>query len=203
MSRIVMAALLLLAGCTPGEPPVLPADLKGPRLTHALPRPDFVATRGEGTRYDFAAETAGTLTFLFFGYTNCPDVCPLHMANLAGAIGALPAEVRKQVRVVFVTTDPGRDTPEQLRGWLGKFDSTFIGLSGDTAALNQVQRGMGMPAALRDAEPANGGYSISHGAHLWAITPDDSAHVVYPLGLTREDLSGDIPKLLRLWPRSP
>jgi protein SCO1/2 len=180
---------------------VLPQDLKGPRLTRGLPRPDFVARREDGSRFDFRTETKGTLTFLFFGYTSCPDVCPLHMTNLAAAIHALPAEVSRKVLVVFVTTDPERDTPERLGSWLGNFDSTFVGLRGDSAVLNAVQQSLGMPPAMRDAGPAGGGYTISHGAHLWAFTPDDSAHVVYPLGLKREDLSADIPKLLRLWPR--
>ena len=198
--RLIVTLLLALA-CAPGEPPVLPQDLKGPRLTRGLPRPDFVARQGDGSPFDFRAETAGTLTFLFFGYTNCPDVCPLHMQNLAAAIHALPVEVSRQVRVVFVTTDPERDTPERLRSWLGNFDSTFVGVSGDSAVLQAVQRSLGMPPAMRDAAPASGGYTVSHGAHLWAFTPDDSAHVVYPLGLKREDLSADIPRLLRLWPR--
>jgi hypothetical protein len=58
-----------------------------------------------------------------------------------------------------------------------------------------------MPGAVRDVEvPDSGGYTISHGAHLWAFTPDDSAHVVYPMGIQRDDLAADIPKLLRLWP---
>jgi protein SCO1/2 len=195
-----MVALLLVLGCAPGEPPVKPEDLKGPRLTRGLPRPDFVARRGDGSSFDFRAETKGTLTYLFFGYTNCPDVCPLHMGNLAAAIHALPSETARQVRVIFVTTDPERDTPERLRSWLSNFDSSFVGLSGDVAMLNAVQRRMGMPPAMRDEEPHEGGYTVSHGAHLWAFTPDDSAHVVYPLGLSREDLTADIPKLLRLWP---
>jgi cytochrome oxidase Cu insertion factor (SCO1/SenC/PrrC family) len=200
--RIPLTLTLLLAlGCAPGQPPVRPEDLKAPRLTRGLPRPAFVAQRGDGSPFDFRTETSGKLTFLFFGYTHCPDVCPLHMANLAAAIHALPSEIAAQVQVVFVTTDPERDTPERLRSWLSNFDSTFVGLSGDAAALNAVQQSMGMPPAMRDAEPTKDGYTISHGAHLWAFTPDDSAHVVYPLGLAKEDLTGDIPKLLRLWPR--
>lgn len=201
MTPRLIFALSLTAACAPGQPPVRVEDLKGPRLTQGLPRPDFVAKRGDGSPYDFRSETKGTLAFLFFGYTNCPDVCPLHMTNLAGAIHDLPPEVRRQVKVIFVTTDPLRDTPERLRSWLLNFDSTFVGLSGDSAVLSGVQQRLGMPPAMRDAESDGNGYTISHGAHLWAFTPDDSAHVVYPLGLKREDLAADIPRLLRLFPR--
>ena len=193
-------AVFVLSACAPGQPPVRPEDLKGPRLINAMPLPALQLERAPGKSFDLAAESRGKLTFLFFGYTNCPDVCPLHMANLAAALKSLPEETRRKVRVVFVTTDPARDTPERLGAWLAQFDSSFVGVSGNAASLEGAQRGLGMPMATRDSEvPDSGGYSISHGAHLWAFTPDDSAHVVYPMGIQRSDLASDIPKLLRLW----
>lgn len=194
--------LLVLASCEPGSPPVRPEDLRGPRLTKGLPRPDIPLIRGDGSPFSFRSETQGRLTFLFFGYTNCPDVCPLHMTNLAAAMRGLPADIRRDMRVVFVTTDPARDTPDKLSAWLAHFDSTFIGLRGDSAVLATVQRGMGMPIPVRDGLlPDSSDYAIAHGAHLWAFTPDDSAHVIYPMGIQRDDLASDIPKLLKLYPR--
>ncbi|HEU5217143.1 MAG TPA: SCO family protein [Gemmatimonadales bacterium] len=196
-----VVVLLACSACTPGQPPVRPEDLRGPRLVNAKPLPTLTLQRGPGRRFDLAAESKHKLTFLFFGYTNCPDVCPLHMANLAAALRTLPPETRRDIQVVFVTTDPARDTPERLAAWLAQFDSTFVGVSGDAAALEDAQRALGMPMASRDSEvPDSGGYTISHGAHLWAFTPDDSAHVVYPMGIQRDDLAADIPKLLHLWP---
>ena len=189
---------LALAGCAK---PVRPEDLKAPRLVQALPRPGFVLEKADGSPYDFRAETRGTLTFLFFGYTNCPDVCPLHMANLAGVVHSLPAETARRVHVVFVSTDPERDTPERLRTWLARFDTTFVGVTGTPAALEVALRSVGMPPAVKEGElPKGGGYGISHAAQIWAFTPDDSAHVMYPLGVPREDLAADIPRLLALWP---
>lgn len=200
--RITVAVLILVVtACTPGEPPVRPEDLKGPRLVSGKPLPSLRLERAPGKPFDLASESKGNLTFLFFGYTNCPDVCPLHMANLAAALKSLPEKTRRRVRVVFVTTDPERDTPDRLGAWLAQFDSSFVGVSGDAASLEAAQRSLGMPLATRDsAVPDSGGYTISHGAHLWAFTPDDSAHVVYPMGIQRGDLVADIPKLLRLWP---
>lgn len=192
--------VLAAAACEPGQPPVRPEDLKGPRLVTAIPRPTIALQRAPGQPYDLAAESKGKLTFLFFGYTNCPDVCPLHMANLAGALKSLPADQREKIEVVFVSTDPARDTPERLKSWLAQFDSSFVGVTGDSAVLEAAQRRLGMPVAMKDAaKPDSGGYTISHGAHLWAFTPDDSAHVVYPMGIQRDDLAADIPKLLRLY----
>jgi protein SCO1 len=201
--RKALASLLLLdllAGCAKGPPAPRVEDLKGPRLLRALPRPGFVLEK-DGSPFDFRKETGGTLTFLFFGYTHCPDVCPLHMANLAGALHSLPPETARQVRVVFVSTDPERDTPEVLRSWLGQFDPGFVGVTGSPAAVETAMRSMGMPPAIKEGElPRGGGYGISHAAQIWAFTPDDSAHVMYPWGVPREDLAADIPRLLRIWP---
>jgi protein SCO1 len=199
--RLRFAMLLLVASsCAPGQPPVRPEDLKGPRLVNAKALPVIPLERAPGVPFDLAAESRGKLTFLFFGYTNCPDVCPLHMANLASALKSLPESVREKVQVVFVTTDPERDTPARLGTWLSQFDSSFVGVSGPAAALEVAQRNLGMPVASRDSQlPDSGGYTVSHGAHLWAFTPDDSAHMVYPMGMQRDDLAADIPRLLRLW----
>ena len=200
--RWSLPLLLAAVACKAGEPPVRPEDIRGPRLTRAIPKPALLLTRNDGTPLDLRAATAGTLTFLFFGYTHCPDVCPLHMANLASALKSLPSDVSERVRVVFVTTDPERDTPERLRDWLAHFDSTFIGARGPDEVVAGAQRGMGMPVSSREGMlPDRSGYAVSHGAHLWAFTPDDSAHVVYPMGMSRDDLAADIPKLLRLYGR--
>jgi protein SCO1 len=196
-----LGLLLLLVACSREAPRPKPEELRGPRLTTPLPRPDFTLQSLDGSPFAFRQATRGTLTFLFFGYTNCPDVCPLHLANLAWAIRTLPPEQRREVRVVFVTTDPERDTPERLRSWLAHFDSSFVALTGTPAALELAQRAVGMPPAAREGElPNGGGYGITHPAQLWAFTPDDSAHVIYPWGLAREDLAADLALLLRIWP---
>jgi protein SCO1/2 len=201
MRGTLLLACTLVAGCKAGEPPVRPEDLRGPRLTTPLPRPDLALVTHAGRPLSFRTDTKGTLTFLFFGYTHCPDVCPLHMANLAWAIDQLTPEQAARIRVIFVTTDPDRDTPARLSEWLANFDSSFVGAQGAPEAIALAQRSLGMPVAVRDAAGSDSaGYTVSHGAHLWAFTPDDSAHVVYPFGITREILAEDIPRLLRIWP---
>ncbi len=206
-NRTVIASLCVLAGAAagacsskPAEPPATLEQIRAPRLVQAVPRPGFVLTRTDGTPFNFRDATRGTLTFLFFGYTNCPDVCPMHMANIASVLDSLPPDAARRVRFVFVTTDPARDTPERLSSWLAGFDSSFVGLSGDAAALETAQRSVGLPPASREADGSVGGYGVAHAAQLLAFTPDDSAHVVYPWGVKREDFLSDIPILLRLYP---
>jgi cytochrome oxidase Cu insertion factor (SCO1/SenC/PrrC family) len=197
-------AILAIAACAPKVSPRRLEALRGPRLTPALPKPGFVLQNPDGSPFNFRSATRGTLTFLFFGYTNCPDVCPLHLSNLAWAIHRLPPEQARGVHVVFVTTDPERDTPQRLRSWLAQFDSSFTAVTGTLAALEAAQRAVGMPPAIHEGKlPQSGGYGVTHAAQLWAFTPDDSAHVMYPWGMRREDLAADITTLLRIWPPTP
>ena len=94
---------------TAGEP--IAGRLFGIELPNPGPKPDFTLTDFAGRRFEFRRATDGRLTFLFFGYTHCPDICPVHMANLAAVIARLPRAEADRVRVIFVTTDPRRDTP--------------------------------------------------------------------------------------------
>ena len=201
-SALLILATSFAAACSskPAAPEVSVSEIRAPRLLQAIPRPGFILTRTDGSPFNFRNETRGTLTFLFFGYTNCPDVCPLHMQNIAAVLDSLPDEAARRVRFVFVTTDPERDTPERLASWLAGFDSTFIGLTGDARALEVAQRSVGAPVAGKEAADTSGGYGVMHAAQLFAFTPDDSCHVVYPWGVKREDFVSDIPKLLALYP---
>ena len=202
MNCRALGLLLAVAGCQPAPRAKL-EDLQGPRLVHALPKPRFILRNLDGSPFDFQTATRGRLVFLFFGYTNCPDVCPLHMANLAWAIRGLPPEQRRAVGVVFVSTDPERDTPDRLRAWLQQFDSSFVAVTGTPQELEAALRSVGMPPAVKEGELPKGGYGISHAAQLWAFSADDSAHVVYPWGVPREALAADIATLLSLWPARP
>ena len=127
--------------------------LHGVKLTPVRAKPDFTLENTDGKPFHFAAETRGVVTLLFFGYTNCPDVCPQHLVNIAGALRQMSAKDQERVRVVFVTTDPARDTPERLRGWLNNFDRRFIGLRGGIDEVNSLQTSLGLPQSQMEAMP--------------------------------------------------
>ena len=166
---------------------------RGMQLDPPQPRPAFTLTDSTGRRYDFAAQTAGRPTFLFFGYTHCPDVCPTTMADVAVALRESSAGLRRQVRVVFVTTDPARDTGRVLTRWLRRFDTglpvPFIGLTGSVAQVQAAQVAARVPVA------SDGGKT--HSAELLAFGADDYAHVVYLDGSSPEDIRQDLPSLTR------
>ena len=130
-------------------------DFRGALVTPPLPKPSFVLADTSGRPFDFAAETKGRVTLLFFGYTYCPDQCPMHMSVLGAALKKLPARTADQVKLVFVTTDPERDSPAVLRRWLDLFDRRFIGLTGTGPAIAAAQRMAGVPVAVK-AGPAKG-----------------------------------------------
>src|SRR5246127_1864237 len=123
------------------------ATYMGGLVTPPLPKPHFVLTDTSGARFDFWNRTRGSITLLFFGYTYCPDECPLHMAHLGAALKKLSPEIAAQVKLVFVTTDPARDKPAELRRWLNNFDKRFVGLTGTLAALAVAQKAAGVPLA--------------------------------------------------------
>jgi protein SCO1 len=169
---------------------------RGGLVEPPLPKPAFVLTDTSGAPFDFRSRTQGSVTLLFFGYTYCPDQCPMHMANIGVALKKLPAGVDTQVKLVFVTTDPARDTPVQLRRWLDNFNKGFVGLTGSEAALEAVQRAAGVPPA-RKAGPLNGNYSVTHANFVVAYTKDNLAHVIYPGGVSKDDWIHDLPLLIK------
>src|SRR5215472_18561176 len=136
-------------------------DYRGGLVTPPLPKPRFILTDASGRQFDFAEATKGYVTLLFFGYTYCPDSCPMHMANLSAALKKLPAGTAEHVKLVFVTTDPVRDSRAVLRRWLDLFDRHFIGLTGTDRAIEAVEREAGVPPAVR-TDLVSGNYVVSH-----------------------------------------
>jgi len=159
-------------------------------------KPRFVLTDTAGRPFRFAAATRGKLTYLYFGYTHCPNACPTTMAYLATAYHEQPAAVRNRIEVVFVTVDPRRDTPRVLRAWLNHFDSHFVGLTGTQRAIDTVEQAAGVP--LAPPEKVKGkNYSVAHSTYVFPYSPDGIAHVVYIQGFRPSDYAHDMPLLLR------
>lgn len=197
------AAIAALAACGGGSPDRAaaepPGELRGTVLDPSWPKPDFTLTDTRGAPYDFRAETDGFVTLLFFGYTHCPDVCPVHVANIAAVLQDLPFAQRERIRVVFVTTDPERDTPARLREWLDRFDRSFVGLRGTKAEVESVEAALHLPAAIRQPStpgPLPGAYAVGHAAQVIAFGTDGRAWVLYPFGTRQADWAHDLPKLV-------
>ena len=164
-------------------------DLKGVLIDPAQPKPDFVLTDTEGQPYDFAAETEGQLTLLYFGYLNCPDICPVHLAQIAETFDQHP-DVASDAEVVFVSVDPHRDSPEEIRAFLDNFDSRFVGLTGTLDELEKAQTAANVPVAqfVGDGED----YTVNHAGQVIAFAPDGLSHSVYPFGVRQSQWANDL-----------
>jgi protein SCO1/2 len=219
-SLTALALLLSLVACssgsTPGAAPS-PVGYHGVEPQPVPKRPSFVLTTTTGARYDFAQETDGRPTFVYFGYTHCPDECPTAMADIAAALRKVDPGLREKVRVVFVTTDPKRDSAGVLRRWLDQFSPDFIGLLGTDAEVAHAQEVTGIQPAYPEGPvptlPGNPnehvhkpgtaphqhfgplGYSVAHSSVIFAYNADDRLPVVYPGGVTPSDIAADLPVL--------
>jgi protein SCO1/2 len=199
---LIVVGALVLTGCSDPaagdeghDHAAAPAVVEAPEdrfagldLAEPYRRPTFTLTDTTGAAYDFKAATAGRPTLLFFGYTNCPDVCPTTLADVAVALRGVDPALAAGVQVVFVTTDPGFDTPEVLGEYLGRFDADlptrFIGLTGEQDVIDQAQLSAGVPLAEDEGR--------LHSSLLLLYGTDDEAQVAFDAGNTARDIADDL-----------
>jgi len=171
--------------------------LKGAVITSgAVPMPNVTLTDTSGKPFNLATDTKGYVTMFYMGYTHCPDACPQAMAQMGAVMASLPASVANKVKVVFVTTDPARDTPAALRTWLDQFDKNIIGLTGSASEITGLEQTMGIPVQQEPKNP-DGTYAIDHLTAVFAFTAQDQkAHTIYPGGFSNADIASDITTLV-------
>lgn len=193
------ATALLLAGCAE---PATEGLVSGVRVLDddglhgvVLPDPysveDLPLTATDGATYHLAADTDNTLTLVFFGYTQCPDICQIVMADIASTLTRLEPEQREQVGMLFVTTDPARDDEATLRAYLDRFDPTFEGLTGPLPRIIEAGKSLGIAIEKGERMPS-GGYEVSHGTQIVGVLPDGTAPVVWTQGTPPEQIAEDI-----------
>lgn len=197
------AVVLLLAGCaqddpSAGSPEITVHDhdgMHGAMLTDKYVAPETPLTATDGTSYSLAADTTKPLTLVFFGYTTCPDICQVVMADIASALTRLDDADREQVDMVFVTTDPARDDEQALREYLDRFNPSFEGLTGDLDTITEVANALGVPIE-KGAKLPSGGYEVAHGTQIVAVDAEDRSPIVWTEGTPAGDLAEDITALL-------
>lgn len=191
-----VAVLVLVGGLLVSQRDRTSEPWAGTVLGTPQDKPDIVLTDTDGNPFDLQAETEGQTTILMFGYTSCPDICPINVATLASALDGLDRSLGQSLRFVFVTVDPARDTPEVLRAYLDKFDRRFVGLTGTPDELVAAQEAAGVPVAADDPRADDGSYTVGHASQMILYQPDGVARIVYPFGTRQSDWSRDLPRLL-------
>jgi protein SCO1/2 len=205
-AALLAAATLTLSACGSGDDSNSPVAVVSEDtsqkaatiLDKPFEKPDLVLTDTLGKKYDFRKETAGRPTLIYFGYTHCPDICPLTMSNLAVAKKQLPKAEQAKLRVVFVTTDPERDTPSELGKWLKGIDPQFVGLTGDFATIQAGARTLGISIEPTHKDKKTGKTVSVHGTQVIAFSPKtDGGYVLYGEDAKVDDYTKDLPKLIK------
>ena len=176
------------------------ADDEPAQTLHGAPvDPPFTVSATElvdvdGEPFSLASDTDKPLTLVFFGYTNCPEICGLVMSNLASAMKRLDESDREQVDIVFVSTDPARDTAPVLRDYLDRFDPSFIGVTGDIEEVIEVGRSVAV--GVGEKLPS-GGYEVdAHSTQVTAIDAEDQAPVYWSQTTSSAEFADDVHTLL-------
>lgn len=194
MMLYAAASLALLGACDkPGGPTASSAGFKGIDITGAEYARDFSLPDVEG-RTRTLADFKGRAVVVFFGYTQCPDVCPTTMAELA-QIKKLLGTDGERLQAVFITVDPERDTPELLKAYMASFDPGFVALRGDlaqTAALAKSYKAFFQKVPGK--EP--GSYSMDHTAGAWVYDPQGRIRLFVRYGQPVEAWASDLRQLL-------
>ncbi|HZZ94044.1 MAG TPA: SCO family protein [Usitatibacter sp.] len=186
---LAVTVLAAASACGPAsrQTPFQGVDVTGSSIGAEL---DLRDTQGKPRTL---ADFRGKVVVVAFGYTHCPDVCPMTLANLASARKRLGKE-GDQVQVIFVSVDPKRDTPDLLARYVTAFDPTFLGLGGSPA---DVQRTIKDYRLFVEERPTgNGDYSVDHSAQIFAYDRKGRLRVVIPQTATPDAIASDLRVLL-------
>ncbi|MDA7086717.1 SCO family protein [Pseudomonas sp. SA3-5] len=159
--------------------------------SRTLPELSFVDQDGQAFEVD---QLEGKWSLLFFGYTFCPDICPATLAQLRQLQGQLPEQSRANLRVILVSVDPNRDTPEQLKKYLDYFDAGFVGLTAEEATLQKFANALSIPYIPADTSKEN--YTVDHSGNLVIIGPDGTQRGFIRAPLNNAKLAAQLPGLI-------
>ncbi|HLA98721.1 MAG TPA: SCO family protein [Anaerolineales bacterium] len=167
---------------------------QGSLIDPPAPAADF-ALRDQNGEVFRLSDQKGKVVLIFFGYTHCPDVCPITLTDFKRIKDEL-GDLAVEVRFVLITVDPERDTVERLRNYLPGYDPSFYGLTGERAQLEKVWRSYGVYQAGQEAE-GEAGYEVEHTARIYAIDKHGSWRLTYPLEMGRKAVIEDVRHLLK------
>jgi protein SCO1/2 len=192
--------LLVAASCvgaavkpSPAVPSSAPT-FNGAVLEPPLELPELTLSPAAGGRFS-TADTRDRVSLFFFGYTTCPDVCPVTMVYVS-QVRRLLGDQASGIDSYFVTVDPERDTPQKLVEYAAKFDPAITPLTGNEQELARARAAFGIVAQKRPVPDSAAGYFVDHSAGLYAIDRDNRIRLVFPYGMSPTDIAADVKRLL-------
>ena len=205
---LLIAGALILAGCGPSSATALIAQglerqadgWYGVPVTRARTLPEVTLRATDGTPVQLAEAFRGTPTLVFFGYTSCPDICPVHLAALTSSMQTARVGF-DTLDVVFISVDLERDTPERIDEFLAYFDSRITGLyTSDEVLLRDTLAALDLGGPIVEGpDPRGEGNLIGHPAQVIGFDSDGVARRVWPFGARRSDWVADLPLIVSNW----
>lgn len=193
MSRWRIAATALIATLALASCNNAPVSFHGKDITGVMPDLEFTLVGEQGKPVN-AAHFQGKAVVLFFGYTHCPDFCPTTLTALAQALNTLPERTRDQIRVLFVSVDPSRDTPELLKEYTRYFGPRIVGLTGDEEQLDALTKRYRTTYSY-DQPDQDGNYLVSHGLAMYGFDKQGKVHLFMRNDQPVEQIADDLKAL--------
>lgn len=193
---VILTFAIVGCGAGGGTTPAL----HGGRLDPPKAAADFTLTDHNGNPFTLSS-TRGKVVMLYFGYTSCPDVCPLTLSDMSNARSDLGADA-DDVQIVFVTVDPERDSHHVLQKYVPAFDPTNIGLRGTPEEIKAVADAYGVKYKKTVLKDSALGYAVDHSAFIYVIDRNGQLRELLPFGTQREDIASDLKILINEGPSS-
>jgi protein SCO1/2 len=197
MKRWFLLLLVGLMACSAPLPTGAPdsSGAEGTLIDPPMQMSDFTLPSNRGEPLSLSSLPAQP-TLLFFGYTFCPDVCPLTLTEMKRVKEQLGAD-GERLNVVFVSVDGERDTPEVLARYMTSFDPAFVGLQGDEATLRQIGKEYGLYYAKNQVQGTSAAYLVDHSSATYLLDGNRQLRVIYPYGTAPEVITRGVQRLLR------
>jgi len=191
--KIIISTLAVVLGLAAGFYFFRPHTFHGTVIQSPEPSFDFTLTsmNGDVSLSDYR----GKLVLIYFGYTFCPDICPATLANVGQALREIGAKA-EDVQLIMISLDPERDTPEKLAEYVAHFYPSFIGITGSDEKLAEITSLYGIFYEKHEGTAATG-YLIDHTATLLVIDREGYLKLVFPFGVTTEEIADDLKYMLR------
>lgn len=189
MKHLYLLAFCVVAlGASGCEPP----ETHGTRIDPPMEAPDFIlmSDQGEVSRSDLE----GRFTIVFFGFTQCPDICPDTMVRLRHALADLSPREAEQVQVVLVSLDPERDDPTTVAAYARTFGDRFIGVTGDSETIAALAADYGI--YHRKVSLGDDNYTVDHTAFVTVLNRQAERVLIWRYGLAPDEMASDLRFLL-------
>ncbi|MBL0346345.1 SCO family protein [Candidatus Villigracilis affinis] len=192
-TKILLGTIAIILGLATGIYFFRPHTFHGTVIQSPETSYDFTLTGGNGdvSLSDFR----GKLVLIYFGYTFCPDICPATLGNVNQALKQIGSKA-EDIQLIMVSLDPQRDTPEKLEQYVAHFNPTFIGITGTQEQVDTVTSLYGIFYEKKEGSEATS-YLIDHTATLMVIDREGYLKLVFPFGVTADEIADDLKYMLR------